>query len=70
MKSVGAPVVVTGEYAGELAGLVSYEAAVDPTLTLRGLHQLALANPLAGAGRDGSGAGGSGTSVHANSGKA
>ena len=65
-----APVVVTGEYAGELAGLVSYEAAVDPTLTLRGLHQLVLANPLAGAGRDGSGAGGSGTSVHANSGKA
>lgn len=65
-----APVVVTGEYAGELAGLVSHEAAVDPTLTLRGLHQLALANPLAGAGRDGSGAGGSGTGVHANSGKA
>ncbi len=39
-----ATVVLTGDYAHEISGLISHEAAVDDTLTLRGLHQLYLLN--------------------------
>lgn len=39
-----AMVVLTGDYAHEISGLISHEAAVDDTLTLRGLHQLYLLN--------------------------
>lgn len=39
-----ATVVMTGERAAQMAALVSHEATVDATLTLRGLHQLCLQN--------------------------
>lgn len=39
-----ATVVLTGDYAHEISRLISHEAAVDDTLTLRGLHQLYLLN--------------------------
>lgn len=41
---VPAPVVLTGDGAGEFARLLDRECVVDPTLTLRGLHLLYLAN--------------------------
>lgn len=39
-----APVVVTGSGAAEMAGLLAHEAAVDETLTLRGLRLIWQAN--------------------------
>lgn len=39
-----ATVVLTGDYAHEISKLISHEAVVDDTLTLRGLHQLYLLN--------------------------
>ncbi len=44
-----APVVLTGDHAGQLSALLAHEVRVDETLTLRGLHQLFLSN----AGRGG-----------------
>lgn len=47
LKELGqeAPIVVTGEGAAQLAALMRHEAVVDAALTLKGLHQLYLANP-------------------------
>lgn len=39
-----APIVLTGDRASRMARLMSHEAIVDETLTLRGLHQLYLLN--------------------------
>lgn len=39
-----APIVLTGDRASRMARLMSHEAVVDETLTLRGLHQLHLLN--------------------------
>lgn len=39
-----APVVLTGAHAAELAPLLAHEVTVDEALTVKGLHQLYLAN--------------------------
>lgn len=41
---VDAPVVITGDGAAQVAALISHEAVVDETLTLRGLHHIWLRN--------------------------
>ena len=46
-----APVVLTGDHAGQLAALLAHEVRVDETLTLRGLHQLFLSNAERGGQR-------------------
>lgn len=46
-----APVVLTGDLAGQLAALLAHEVRVDETLTLRGLHQLFLSNAERGGQR-------------------
>lgn len=40
----GAPVVITGDGAAQVAALISHDAVVDETLTLRGLHHIWLRN--------------------------
>lgn len=39
-----APVVITGDGAAQVAALISHDAVVDETLTLRGLHHIWLRN--------------------------
>lgn len=39
-----APVVITGDGASQVAALISHDAVVDETLTLRGLHHIWLRN--------------------------
>lgn len=41
---VDAPAVITGDGAAQVAALISHEAVVDETLTLRGLHHIWLRN--------------------------
>lgn len=41
---VDAPVVITGDGAAQVAALISHDAVVDETLTLRGLHHIWLRN--------------------------
>lgn len=48
---LAAPVVLTGDHAGQFAALLAHEVRVDETLTLRGLHQLFLANAEKGGQR-------------------